>query len=146
MQRVVLLTLTTILFVLTLAGCGGGDEQAAQEREEETTATKEQETTAAETTEPIEVIEVVETEYALDPADITLEQPGTYVFRAVNVGNATHALEIEGQGIEEETENLQPGESTELTVALEPGTYEIYCPVSNHRELGMDGSVTVLEG
>ncbi len=145
MQRVVLLTLTTILSVLALAGCGGGDGQVAQE-EEETTATKEEETTAAETTEPIEVIEVRETEYALDPADITLEQPGTYVFRAVNVGNATHALEIEGQGIEEETENLQPGESAELTVTLEPGTYEMYCPVSNHRELGMDGSVTVLEG
>ncbi len=93
--------------------------------------------------EPIATIEVQETEFSLDPSEITLDQPGTYVFRAVNSGDVVHALEIEGEGIEEETENLEPGESAELRVDLEPGTYELYCPVGNHEERGMVGTVTV---
>ncbi len=95
--------------------------------------------------EPIDTIEVQETEFSLDPSEITLEEPGTYVFRAVNSGNAVHALEIEGEGIEEETEEIEPGESTELEVNLDPGTYKLYCPVGNHEERGMTGTVTVQE-
>jgi plastocyanin len=91
-----------------------------------------------------ETIEIVETDFALDPADVTVDGPGTYTFRAVNEGETTHALEIEGQGIEEETEEFGPDESAELTVELtEPGEYEMYCPVGNHREMGMVGTVTV---
>jgi uncharacterized cupredoxin-like copper-binding protein len=31
----------------------------------------------------------------------------------------------------------------ELVDLNEPGTYEMYCPVSNHREMGMEGEITV---
>ena len=93
--------------------------------------------------DPIDTIEVNETEFSLDPADITLEQPGTYVFKAVNGGNVVHSLETEGQGIEEETPNIQPRENSELKVNLDPGTYKLYCPVGNHEERGMVGTVTV---
>ena len=80
----------------------------------------------------------------MDPTDITLQQPGAYVFRAVNVGNVVHSLRIEGNGIEEQqTRDIGPGESADLAVTLSPGTYELDCPVGNHEELGMRGSVTV---
>jgi uncharacterized cupredoxin-like copper-binding protein len=82
----------------------------------------------------------------LDPAEITLDRPGTYLFRASNSGEAEHALEIEGEGIEEETEDIQPGESTLLEVNLDPGIYKLYCPVGDHEERGMVGTVTVEEG
>ncbi len=95
--------------------------------------------------EPIDTIEVQETEFRLDSSEITLDRSGTYVFRAVNSGTVGHALEVEGEGIEEETEEIPPGESTELEVNLEPGTYELYCPVGNHEERGMTGTVTVQE-
>ena len=121
-----------LFFGFLLAGCSPAEETESEVQE------------AVE--EPVEVIEIDETEFSLDPAEITLERPGTYVFRAVNSGNAVHALEIEGGGIEEETENIQPGESTELEVNLDPGTYKLYCPVGNHEERGMVGTVTVEEG
>jgi plastocyanin len=54
-----------------------------------------------------------------------------------------HALEVEGNGVEEETETLQPGSGGSVTVELAPGTYELYCPVGNHREQGMEGTLTV---
>jgi uncharacterized cupredoxin-like copper-binding protein len=79
----------------------------------------------------------------LDPAKITLDKPGTYTFKAVNSGSTTHALEIEGRGVEEETKDLGAGQSAELKVSLKGGKYEIYCPVDGHREQGMEGTVTV---
>src|ERR687890_2582853 len=90
-----------------LYGCGAAEEV---EREVEEVAE-----------DAIDTIEVNEMEFSLDPADITLNQPGTYVFRANNVGNVVHSLAIEGQGIEEETPNIQPGESSQLKVNLDPG-------------------------
>lgn len=122
-----------LLFLVVLVGCGGGLENEAKE-------------TAKEAAEgPIDVIEVNETEFSLEPDEITLDRPGVYVFRAENAGRTVHALEIEGNGIEEETEDIEPGESAELEVNLEPGTYELYCPVGNHEERGMVGTVTVRE-
>lgn len=72
---------------------------------------------------------------------------GPMTFRAANAGTVEHALEVEGQGIEEETEELQPGGSETLTVNLSPGTYEVYCPVVadgvSHREQGMTTTLVV---
>jgi len=57
---------------------------------------------------------------------------------------AEDALEIEGQGVEEETETLSPGSSGEVTVTFaKTGTYEFYCPVDGHRGQGMEGTLTI---
>jgi uncharacterized cupredoxin-like copper-binding protein len=100
-------------------------------------------TTTAET--PIATIQVNETEMSLDPSDITLDRPGTYVFRATNVGNVTHALRIEGNGVDQSTRNIEPGESAEMQVNLGAGSYEIDCPVDDHEDQGMRGTLTVKE-
>jgi uncharacterized cupredoxin-like copper-binding protein len=69
---------------------------------------------------------------------------GPTTFRVTNVGSAEHNFEVEGQGIEEEfEENLRPGETKEMTLDLQPGTYEVYCPVGNHEDLGMRLELTV---
>jgi uncharacterized cupredoxin-like copper-binding protein len=94
----------------------------------------------------VKTIQVSETEFRLKPAEITLDKPGTYVFEAVNSGDTVHALEVEGKNIEEETQEIQPGQSAELKVKLEAGTYELYCPVDDHKEEGMEGKVIVKEG
>jgi uncharacterized cupredoxin-like copper-binding protein len=62
-----------------------------------------------------------------------------------NDGQTTHSIEVEGPNGEAELEqDLAPGESGELKVDLsEPGTYEFYCPVDDHKGLGMEGEVTV---
>src|SRR3954463_11105801 len=54
---------------------------------------------------------------------------GAVTFTITNAGNIPHALEVEGQGIEQETAVIQPGASATLTLTLKPGTYEVYCPV-----------------
>jgi uncharacterized cupredoxin-like copper-binding protein len=92
-------------------------------------------------------VEITGTEFRLDPAAVALEAPGkSYTVRFVNNGSAPHALVIEGEGVDEETETIEPGESSELTIDLTEDEYEIYCPVSDHRERGMEGTLTVEGG
>lgn len=74
-------------------------------------------------------------------------EPGTYTFVAEQQGATPHALAIEGPGVSDETGIIEPGgPSEELTVTLEPGTYELWCPVDNHREMGMEVTIEVAEG
>jgi len=93
---------------------------------------------------PIKTITINETEFQLQPSSVTVSEPGTYEFKAVNKGTVTHALELEGHGVEAETDSIDPGDSATLKVDLEDsGSYELYCPVGDHEDRGMKGSVVV---
>jgi hypothetical protein len=87
--------------------------------------------------------EVGLTEYAIQmPVSLAA---GPQLFRVTNNGASVHNLEVEGLGIEETFEsNLSPGETQTMRLDLEPGTYQVYCPVSNHREQGMEMQLSVL--
>jgi plastocyanin len=138
----VVISLLALLVGFLIVGCGA--DGGGQGEEEIAKAIEEVESEVEEALEePIDTIEVNETEFSVEPANLTLDQPGTYVFRALNSGDIVHALKIEGEGIEEETADIPPGESTLLKVNLDPGTYTLYCPVGDHEERGMRGTVTV---
>jgi uncharacterized cupredoxin-like copper-binding protein len=94
----------------------------------------------------VKTIRVEETEYSLKPSESTLQKPGIYVSEAVNSGKTTHALEVEGEGIERFSDKIQPGESTKLRVDLKAGTYGLTCPVDGHEDKGMETTITVNEG
>ena len=133
--------IAVVLILVGVVGCGAGGGSAGggggAEDAQAPSGAKES---------VVKTIRVKESEFVLKPAEITLEKPGTYLFKAVNSGGTVHALEVEGQGIEEETEEIQPGQSAELKVKLEAGTYELYCPVDGHKEEGMEGKIIVKEG
>ena len=84
------------------------------------------------------------TEWKVELSQATIVA-GTVTFTVTNAGSIPHALEVEGQGIEQETGVIQPGASATLTLTLKPGTYEVYCPVGNdsHKKLGMDAELKV---
>jgi plastocyanin len=121
-----------------VAGCGGGDD------DESTSADTGGAATGAAATGSSETVDLTAVDYKFDPSDPALKQ-GDVTFRLTNDGQTGHSLEIEdvnGQDQELEGE-VQPGDSNTLTVNLPPGKYEFYCPVSNHKELGMEGEITV---
>lgn len=93
-----------------------------------------------------QTVDVSATEFAFNPADLHVDAAGTYTFHLTNAGEFEHALEIEGQGVEEATATIGGGESADVTVDVAEGEYEIYCPVGNHREMGMEGTLTVGAG
>ena len=69
---------------------------------------------------------------------------GTYTFTIVNKGATTHALEIDGPGVSNgKSDTVAPGASTSITVTLQKGTYDVFCPVDDHRGLGMKTTITV---
>jgi uncharacterized cupredoxin-like copper-binding protein len=78
--------------------------------------------------------------FALTPSDV---KPGLVVFTLENDGQIAHDLAVEGGGIEEKTPVIDPGETAELEVELEPGDYELYCTVPGHREGGMEVDLEV---
>jgi uncharacterized cupredoxin-like copper-binding protein len=124
-MRVALLALFA---VLALAACGSGSSESGTTGQ------------AA----GGQAISIGETEFKLDPSSVQVDQAGSVTFRVTNNGTIDHALEVEGQGVEEETETIKPGESAELTVDLsKDGSYEIYCPIDGHRDSGMEGTLTV---
>ena len=75
--------------------------------------------------------------------DTLTAKAGTTKFVLENPSTLQHALEIEGNGVEEETPAIRQNGTAELTVDLEPGEYEFYCPVGSHQEAGMTGTLTV---
>jgi plastocyanin len=135
-----LITLSVLLLgmVLTLASCRepgealGGENQASPDGPTASPA-------------PAQTItaEVGLTEYAIQmPLSLAA---GPQLFRVTNNGASVHNLQVEGLGIEETFEsNLSPGETQTMRLDLEPGTYQVYCPVSNHREQGMEMQLSVL--
>jgi uncharacterized cupredoxin-like copper-binding protein len=101
----------------------------------------------------IKTFVIKESEFKLAPSSVTLSKPGTYAFKAENNGSVQHSLAIEGKGVkskegeegEAELEQaLDPGQSGVLTVSFQkPGTYEMYCPIDSHEDMGMKGEVVV---
>jgi plastocyanin len=86
---------------------------------------------------------VVETEFS-----ITLDKPsltaGNYTFNIQNKGKFPHNLIIEGPGLDKKkSATVQGGGSGTLSVALQAGSYEMWCGVDSHKAKGMDMKITV---
>lgn len=73
----------------------------------------------------------------------TTSGKATITFTNPSSSGITHALEVEGHGIEKKTKNLGPGKKASVTVKLKKGTYAFYCPVDGHRQAGMKGKLVV---
>lgn len=92
---------------------------------------------------PDRTVAVEAVSYAYQPSSFSVA-PGTIRFVVRNTADEVHGFEVEGHGLEEALERIPPGESDSLTVTLtEPGEYRIYCPVDDHEERGMVGSLVV---
>jgi uncharacterized cupredoxin-like copper-binding protein len=89
-------------------------------------------------------VDLSATDFKFTPSDPSVKS-GEVTFKMTNDGQTTHSLEIEdvnGQDVELEGD-VSPGQSGTLTANLKPGTYEFYCPVDSHKEMGMTGEITV---
>lgn len=116
-----------------LVACGGGNDNGAG-----STSSAPEQSGEPGTTQ----VDVKMTDFKMQLSRTTLKA-GDHTFVAKNDGHHDHALEIEGSGTEEKTRTLEPGESANLTITLKDGTYEAYCPVDGHKDLGMKTELTV---
>jgi len=92
----------------------------------------------------VATIEVEETEYELNPANPGVEDAGKVAFEVTNAGKIGHALEVEGPNGEAKTKEIAPADTAKLTAELsKPGKYAWYCPIADHEQRGMKGSILV---
>jgi plastocyanin len=87
--------------------------------------------------------EVFASEFAFAPPFLVVDKPGTYTFSLRNDGTLPHNMTIEGVG---KTPDVEPGDTAVTELTLEPGLYQMFCGIGNHRAQGMDGQVTVHGG
>jgi uncharacterized cupredoxin-like copper-binding protein len=85
---------------------------------------------------------ISETEFKIHlPA--TKVTPGTVDVEVTNDGKTIHNLVIKGPGVNKSTKDLNAGEQGSLQVELKAGTYELYCSIPGHQQLGMDAKLQV---
>ena len=99
-------------------------------------------------TEGGRTIEVTATDYRFTPSDISVEPGEDVTIRLVNNGAMPHNIrfELPDESFELD-DDVSPGDSAELRITApeQTGDYVFYCPVSNHRALGMEGTLAVGE-
>jgi uncharacterized cupredoxin-like copper-binding protein len=139
--------------VLALAGCGGSGDSGSNAAAGTTSSSSAAGGGAAssaggsssaggDSSTPTAVT-VTATEFKLALPSTNLK-PGTYTFTMNDAGKATHAIEIKGPGVDgAKSDAVGPGASSSVTVTLQPGTYDMWCPVGNHKAAGMETKLTV---
>ena len=127
MRRLALI-LTLLMLPAVAAACGGDDAGEAVDAGDDA-----------------QTIEVSASDFEFDPPELTADA-GDVTFELTNDGGAPHALAIRGHGMDESSDVIDGGDSTSFTVTLEDGEYEIYCPVGDHEDRGMVGTLTVGSG
>lgn len=123
-----------------LAACGGDDEKPASSSSS-SSGSSSSASGGGGATLKLTAEEPGDEEFAFDPKElsakagkvtITLDNPSS--------DKAPHAIAIDGGA----TGNFaQPGSKSTVTADLKPGKYTFYCPVGDHREEGMEGTLTV---
>ena len=76
-----------------------------------------------------------------DPTELTAPA-GQVTIDYGNPSDTPHAVTIEGDGVEEKSETVTGGKAS-VSADLKAGTYTFYCPVGDHRDGGMEGTLTV---
>jgi uncharacterized cupredoxin-like copper-binding protein len=122
--------------VLVIAGCGGGSSAGTASPSSATTSSAAGGATGT-------TVTATEKEFSISLSQTTFK-PGAYTFKVTNQGKFPHNLTIEGPGVDKTaTTTMQGGQSGEVTVTLQAGSYELWCSVDSHKDKGMDMKITV---
>jgi plastocyanin len=127
--------------VLLAAGCGDDEDEGGGGGAESTPAATEEASGGGGGSEALTLTADPGGSISWDPGELSAPA-GSVTITLVNESDTPHAVEVEGNGVEEESETITGGE-TDLTVDLEAGEYVFYCPVGQHRQNGMEGTLTV---
>lgn len=90
-------------------------------------------------------------EATLTEWSVTLSQDnvreGAIAFNVRNTGSMVHRFEVEGNGEEWESEDINPGDEVTMSLNLSPGVYQVYCPIEDdgedHEARGMTTTLRV---
>jgi plastocyanin len=128
-------TLFAAIAVLAFAGCGGDDEKSSGSGSSSSSSSSGGGENLKLSADPGGALKFDKTELTAKAGNVTITMS--------NPSDIPHAIEIEGNGVEEEGKTVGKGGTSTATADLKAGTYDFYCPVGNHRAEGMEGKLTV---
>ena len=122
------------VLVLALAGCGGDDEPSSSGDGSSSAP-------AAGSGETLQLAAPEDGSLKFDKTQLDAKT-GTVTIDFDNPSSTPHAVEIEGNGVDEASDTVT-GDKTSVTADLQPGEYKFFCPVGDHAAEGMEGRLTV---
>jgi len=131
----ILATLATVL-LLALAGCGGDDEPSGGGG-----STSGSGSSGGGGGQQLALAAPADGSLKFDKGELDAKA-GTVTINFDNPSTAPHAVEIEGGGVDEQSDTVTEAK-TSVTADLQAGEYTFFCPVGDHREQGMEGTLTV---
>ena len=148
-MRALSLIVLLCAFAIPIAGCGGDDDDGGSSGGGGSTSTGT--TSTSEDTgaasgggggQTLKIAADPSGALKFDKSSLTAKA-GTVTIVMDNPSDVPHAVEIEGNGVEEEGETVEKGGVSKATAEVRPGEYEFYCPVDGHKQAGMEGTLTV---
>jgi plastocyanin len=121
---------------LALAGCGGDDDDQGSAT---TTAPAAQPATGGGS---LELTADAGGALKYDKTSLTADA-GTVEIVMENPSQVPHNVAIDGNGVDEKGPVVEQDKTSTVSADLQPGTYEFYCSVGEHRQAGMEGTLTV---
>lgn len=144
MRRLTLLV--PIALVSLLAGCGSSSSSSSSSAPA-TSSSSSSSSAAAPSGGTGGKLTLSETEFKIAPASPTVAKTGKITITVKNSGAITHALAVQTPSGLVKTGPIAAGATATLTVnAAKAGKYTFYCPIGNHRMLGMQGTLVVGSG
>lgn len=142
MRRLTLLV--PIALVSLLAGCGSSSSSSSSSAPATSSSSS---SAAAPSGGTGGKLTLSETEFKIAPASPTVAKTGKITITVKNSGAITHALAVQTPSGLVKTGPIAAGATATLTVnAAKAGKYTFYCPIGNHRMLGMQGTLVVGSG
>jgi plastocyanin len=132
---------------LAIAGCGGGNgAQATPTSSPKATPTSSP--AATPTSSPkgsagtVLSLQADMSQLKFDASTLSAK-PGKVTIVMKNPSPLPHDVAIEGNGVDVAGKVVNQGGTSTATATLKAGTYTFYCTVDNHRQAGMEGTLTV---
>jgi uncharacterized cupredoxin-like copper-binding protein len=143
------ITLLLLLLALIAVGCGDDDDDDSNGGAAAPTTTEEQTTTQEESggaeagggAQTLTLVADPSGALKFDKTELTAK-PGKVTIVMDNPSDVPHAVEVEGNGVNAETDTLTAGKA-DVSVDLKAGEYKFLCPVDGHAAAGMEGSLSV---
>jgi uncharacterized cupredoxin-like copper-binding protein len=132
--------------VLAVAACGSDSSSSASTTTAATTAAAPATTAAAAggkastvtlSADPTGALKFDKTKLTTTAGTVTV------VMNNPSTSGVPHGIAVEGNGVDQDGETVQPGGKSTDTLTLKPGTYTFYCPVPGHEDAGMKGTLVV---
>lgn len=139
MKKIAALLVTTLVF----SGCSLLEPKNQMEQSDTQPTAVDSNAGMMEKTTPVMLEETVvtATDFAYDVKEIKAKQGDSLVIAFTN-SEGTHDFVIDELGVNSGV--LSAGETMNMTIPTDkPGTYEFYCSVGQHREMGMKGVLII---